>query len=124
MQSENGKTYRRVVLNRQVEEMVKLGSKAVPAALSHLQHQHMHIRYIAAETLRRITKKNPTWYTFGTPGETVNGNKTWSSDAISEWTRWYESTKRQEAEQAVPSDGQKSSSRGTLDGSTAPADAH
>ena len=109
MKSEDGKTYHRAILNRQVEELVQQGAKAVPTALSHLQHKHMHIRYIAAETLRRITKRDPTWYNFGTPGEAFNGNKTWSNDAIAEWKAWYESTQKEEAEQGVDGKPPKSS---------------
>jgi hypothetical protein len=99
MESEDGKTYHRAVLKRQVEELVKMGRESVQPALKRLEHPHMHIRYIAAEALRQITKKNPTWYNFGTPGEPFNGNKTWSSDAIADWKAWYESTQKQEAQQ-------------------------
>ena len=105
MKSEDGKTYHRTELKRQVAELVKLGRQAVPAALKRLEHPHMHIRYIAAEALRQITKRNPTWYNFGTPGEPFNGNKTWSRDAIAEWKSWYESTQTQEAEQVVTPNG-------------------
>jgi hypothetical protein len=98
MKSEDGKTYHRAELKRQVDELVKLGREAVPSALKRLEHPHMHIRYIAAEALRQITKLTPTWYNFGTPSESFNGNKTWSSDAIAEWKSWYESTQKQEAE--------------------------
>lgn len=101
MKSEDGKTYHRAELKRQVDELVKLGRMAVPSALKRLEHPHMHIRYIAAEALSQITKQSPTWYNFGTPGEPFNGNKTWSSDAIAEWKAWYESTQKQEAEQGV-----------------------
>jgi hypothetical protein len=101
MTSEDGKTYHRAELKRQVDELVKLGMEAVPSALKRLEHPHMHIRYIAAEALSQITKQNPTWYSFGTPGEPFNGNKNWSSDAIAEWKAWYEATQKQEAEQGV-----------------------
>ena len=93
MNSEDGKRYHRAFLHTQVSLIEKEGIDAVPIALKHLNHEHMHIRYIAAESLRRITKHRPIWYNFGTPGETFNGNKTWSQDAIKEWSGWYESNK-------------------------------
>jgi len=115
MDSEDGKTYHRAVLNRQVEELVKQGRKSVPVALRRLEHQHMHIRYIAAESLRRITKQDPIWYNFGTPGQPFNGNKTWSSDAITEWSGWYAATKNRKAQQDgadQPATAPKSKSEG------------
>lgn len=98
MESNNGKTYHRAVLNRQVEEVVKLGKDAVPVLLDRLNHPHMHLRYIAAESLSRITGRDPIWYSFGTPNETFNGNKTWSKDAIQEWKAWYEEAVKEDEE--------------------------
>jgi len=53
----------------------------------------MHIRYIVAESLRRITKQKPIGYDFGTLGKAFNGNKAWSQDAMKEWKYWSESNK-------------------------------
>ena len=99
MESEDGKVYHRAVLKRQVEEVVKLGREVVPTVIERLTHPHMHIRYIAAESLRQITGQNPIWYTFGTPGKAFNGNDTWSSDAIHVWTNWHKATAKPKAEQ-------------------------
>ncbi len=90
LKSEDGKTYGRDFLNKQAGSIEVLGVEAVPVAIDHLTHPHIHIRYIAAESLRRITKQDPVWYVAGVPGEAINGNKTWSADAIKIWKTWYE----------------------------------
>ena len=93
MDSENGQKYHRGLLNKQVKIVEEIGIDEIPVALKHLNHPHMHIRYIAAESLRRITKQRPIWYNFGTPGEVYNGNKTWSKDATKQWEDWYNANK-------------------------------
>lgn len=93
MESEDGESYHRAFLNKQASMIEEIGIDAIPVALKYLSHKHMHIRYIAAESLRRITKQKPIWYNFGTPGKVYNGNETWSRDAMKEWSSWYEVNK-------------------------------
>lgn len=92
MKSENGKSYHRALLNCQVDEVVKHGRDAFKVSFQYLDHSEMYMRYIAAKSLMRITKRDPTWYYFGTPGKEFNGNKTWSDDAKKEWMDWFKST--------------------------------
>ena len=109
MTSEDGKSYGRWKLNWQVDAVVKYGISAVPECIKRLGDEKMYIRYIAAASLCRITKKNPIWYTFGYPGKKFNGNKTWSNDAILVWTQWYKNNKQNKSDQTdrLPRHGQE-----------------
>lgn len=64
MKSEDGNTYQKVFLNIEASKIEGVGLDAVPVAIKYLNHPHKHIRYIAAESLKSITKKDPIWYAF------------------------------------------------------------
>lgn len=96
--SENGKKYHSAVLNRQVDEVVKLGSEGFLEAFKHLDHPQMYIRYIAGVSLQRITKRQPHWTPHTLPDKELNGNTTWLIDAKAEWKSWYEVTAKIKAE--------------------------
>lgn len=89
MTTKDGKKIIRSKLNRQADVIAEHGIQAVPECIKRLDDKEMYIRYIAVKSLRKITKKNPTWYYFGTPGQKRNGNETWSNDAKKIWKQWY-----------------------------------
>ncbi len=90
MEGPDGKMISRTILNHQADQVALLGIDAFPVILEKLEHKDMHVRYIAATALRKISGEDPLWYTFGIPGEKFNGNSSWSDHAKKTWISWYQ----------------------------------
>ena len=92
MTNENGAKHPRSFLNHQAEQkLIPLGKKAVPELVEWLDCDNMHIRYIAAYSLERITGKAPHFPYFATLDQ--HRDNGWLKDSREAWLNWYEKNK-------------------------------
>jgi hypothetical protein len=90
MRSANGVPFSKSELIAESERyIVPHGRQAVPSLIRWLSNEQMHVRFVAAHALRRITGLDPAFYYFGTPGYEYNGSKDWFDNACSSWMAWY-----------------------------------
>ena len=86
-----------VISGMQCSAITPYGWRAVPELLKWLDHKEAFMRYIASESLVSITGLHPTFYVFGTPHETFNGDRDWFEKAKSTWSSWYEDLRRKKS---------------------------
>jgi hypothetical protein len=91
MTTEDGKQFHRATLQDQVVPLIAVGTEAVPELLKWLDHDEMHIRYIAHYSLDQITGEEPFFPHFATLEELRR--KGWLKTAIAAWQDWYDSRK-------------------------------
>ena len=91
MTTETGKEVHRAILQDQAVPLISIGPDAVPELLKWLEHEQMHIRYIADYSLEQITGKNPIFPHFATLEELRS--KGWLKTSVETWQGWYDANR-------------------------------
>lgn len=76
------------VLQHQAQVIADGGIESFDVAFKNLDHSDLYIRWIAVESLGRITGKRPLWYFYAKPGETWNSDTDWADRAKTTWKEW------------------------------------
>jgi len=89
IKDKKGNEYQRSDLILQCDRIIPNGKDAVPELITWLNNDEGYIRFIAAYSLKIITKEDPVFYTFGEPGKPFNGDNKWFEKAVKTWENWY-----------------------------------